>query len=79
MSRLVLNHETYEAVFGNVVPTARKFLWILTADIKDVFVQGEGKRFVPFLQVLAAKLRKGVEGAADPCEGAGAALPGGLR
>ena len=61
MSRLVLNHETYEAVFGNVVPTARKFLWILTADIKDVFVQGEGKRFVPFLQVLAAKLRKGVE------------------
>jgi len=61
MSRLVLNHETYDAVFGTVVPAARKFLWILTADIKDVFVASTGKCFVPFLSVLAEKLREGVE------------------
>lgn len=61
MTRLVLNHETYDAVLREIVPSAQKFLWILTADIKDVFVKGGGKKFVPFLEVLAAKLRDGVE------------------
>ena len=61
MTRLVLNHDTYEAVLREVVPGARRFLWILTADIKDLFVESEGGRFVPFLEVLAGKLRDGVE------------------
>lgn len=47
MTRLVLNHETYDAVLREIVPSAQKFLWILTADIKDVFVKGGGKKFVP--------------------------------
>lgn len=61
MTRIVLNHETYEAVLRELVPSARKFLWILTADIKDLFVESEGGRFIPFLDVLASKLRDGVE------------------
>ncbi len=61
MTRLVLNHDTYEAVLREVVPSARRFLWILTADIKDLFVESEGGRFIPFLEVLAGKLRDGVE------------------
>ena len=59
--RLVLNHETYDAVLKDIVPSARKFLWIFTADLKDLFVEGNGRKFVPFLQVLAEKLREGVE------------------
>ena len=61
MTRLVINQDTYEAVLREIVPSAQKFLWILTADIKDVFVEHEGGRFVPFLEVLAGKLRDGVE------------------
>lgn len=61
MIRLVLNRETYDVVLRELVPAARKFLWILTADIKDLFVEHEGGRFVPLLEVLAGKLRDGVE------------------
>ena len=61
MTRLVLNHETYDAVLRDIVPSAQKFLWILTADIKDVFVESDGGRFIPFLEVLAGKLRDNVE------------------
>ena len=61
MTRLVLNHDTYDAVLRELVPSAKKFLWILTADIKDVFVESQGGRFIPFLEVLAGKLRDGVE------------------
>jgi phosphatidylserine/phosphatidylglycerophosphate/cardiolipin synthase-like enzyme len=58
---LILNEDTYQAVIGRVVPAARRVLWIVTADLKDLFVDDGGKRFVPFLDVLAAKLREGVE------------------
>ena len=59
--RLVLNHATYDAVMGEVVPAARKFLWIFTADIKDLHVEDGGRGYVPFLEVLVRKLREGVE------------------
>ncbi len=59
--KLVLNHDTYEAVLKGIVPSARRFLWIFTADIKDLFVEGPGKRYIPFLEVLAEKLKEGVE------------------
>lgn len=58
---LILNEDTYQAVMGRVVPAARRVLWIVTADLKDLFVDDGGKRFVPFLEVLAGKLREGVE------------------
>jgi len=58
---LVLNEQTYDAVMKRVVPEARRFLWIFTADLKDLFVEGAGRHYVPFLQTLAEKLREGVE------------------
>ena len=39
---------------------ARRLLWIVTADMKDLYME-DGKEFVPFLKVLADKLREGVE------------------
>lgn len=59
-SRLVINQETYQAVFQEIVPTAKKLLWLVTADLKDLHV-GKGKKFVPFLQILAGKISEGVE------------------
>ena len=59
--RLVLNQETYDVVVGEIVPAARRFLWIFTADIKDLHVANARGTFVPFLELLVQKLRDGVE------------------
>lgn len=59
-SRLVINQETYQAVLREIVPAAKKLLWLVTADLKDLHV-GSGKKFVPFLQILAGKISEGVE------------------
>jgi len=59
-TRLVLNEATYQLVLKELVLEARRVLWIVTADIKDLYIE-DGGNFVPFLKVLADKLRDGVE------------------
>ena len=61
MNELVLNEEIYHRVIQAEVPAAKNFLWIATADIKDLHVERGRKRFVPFLEVLAELVREGVE------------------
>ena len=60
LTRLVISQETYQAVVHEIVPSAKQILWLVTADLKDLHVS-QGKRFVPFLDVLAGKIREGVE------------------
>ena len=57
---LLLNEEIHKEVIRKRVPRAERFVWIATADIKDMHVE-EGKRFVPYLQVLAKLVARGVE------------------
>ncbi len=59
--RLVLNHDTYDVVLKEIVPSATRLLWLVTADLKDLHVEGARKKFIPFLEVLAGKIRDGVE------------------
>ncbi len=59
MRELVLNEEIYGRVIEELMPQARRFLWIVTADIKDLHVI-RGKRAVPLLQVFAELVEKGV-------------------
>ena len=59
MRELLLNDEIYPRIFEDLVPSARRFLWIVTADIKDLHVV-RGKRAVPFLKVLAELVESGV-------------------
>ncbi len=61
MHQLILNEQHAEAVLGRLVDDATRFLWIVTADIKDVHVQGPGRRYVPFLSVLADLVQRGIE------------------
>ena len=61
MTRLVLNEETYAEVLKGLLPSAQRFVWIITADIKDAFMEDERGKFVPVLSVLAGKLREGME------------------
>ena len=47
--QLLLNEAIYQKVIVELLPQARKFLWIVTADIKDLHVP-KGRRFVPLLE-----------------------------
>jgi phosphatidylserine/phosphatidylglycerophosphate/cardiolipin synthase-like enzyme len=59
MHKLLLNRDIYLELVQSYIPQARKFLWIVTADIKDLHVEIDGK-FAPFLQLLAELVEKGV-------------------
>lgn len=59
MHRLLLNRSIYTELLQEELPRAREFLWVITADIKDLHVSIDGS-FAPFLQVLANLVNKGV-------------------
>lgn len=49
----------YERVILDAVPSAEEFLWLATADLKDLYVH-RGERMVPFLNMLAGLIDRGV-------------------
>ena len=59
MTELILNGAIYKRIVEEEIPAAGRFLWILTADIKDMHVI-RGRRSVPFLAVLAELVERGV-------------------
>lgn len=54
------NEEIYEKVILSETGKCKKFLWIATADIKDMYVK-KGTVMVPFLQQLSELITKGRE------------------
>jgi phosphatidylserine/phosphatidylglycerophosphate/cardiolipin synthase-like enzyme len=50
--QLVFDHDIYDTVVLSAIPAARKFVWIGTSDIKDLYVGTRG-RMIPFLSVLS--------------------------
>jgi len=56
---LVLNEAIHARVIEDLVASADRFVWIVTADLKDMHVR-RGRRFVPFLEVLAGLVSRGV-------------------
>ena len=61
MTELLLNEEIYRRVILEEVPEAKRFLWIVTADIKDMHVE-KGRRHVPFLEIMRDLVEEGVAG-----------------
>jgi phosphatidylserine/phosphatidylglycerophosphate/cardiolipin synthase-like enzyme len=59
-TELLTDEEIYQKVILDMVPNTKRFLWIGTADIKDLYVN-KGKTMVPFLEILSDLLQKGVE------------------
>ncbi len=51
-TQVITDREIYKRVILEAVPRARTFLWIATADIKDMYVK-QGPRMIPFLQMLS--------------------------
>lgn len=59
MHQLLLNRDIYTDFLQNRVPMASRFLWIATADLKDLHVETD-EGFQPFLAVLSALVGRGV-------------------
>ncbi len=55
----ITDRQIYERVIRKAVPSAKRFLWIATADLKDLHVH-RGRRMEPFLAVLSRLLAEGV-------------------
>lgn len=59
MHQLLLNRDIYDEVMHKRVPEARRFVWIITADIKDLHLD-TGFGFEPLLALLSRLIEKGV-------------------
>ncbi len=59
-TEFVTDREIYRRVILEMVPQVTSFLWLATADLKDLYVERRGA-FVPFLQQLAELLEAGIE------------------
>ncbi|MEZ5304218.1 MAG: phospholipase D-like domain-containing protein [Verrucomicrobiales bacterium] len=59
MTELILNEAIYQRVIAEMIPGARQFVWIVTADLKDLHVK-KGRKFVPFLEILADLVGSGI-------------------
>ncbi|MBL9116941.1 MAG: phosphatidylserine synthase [Verrucomicrobiaceae bacterium] len=53
MTELLLHSAHYQKLVKDIIPQATRFVWIVTADIKDMYVEAPGGRYEPFLRVLA--------------------------
>ena len=61
MTTFLSNRDIYESVICGIVPQVRERHWIATADIKDMYVDTGGRDMVPFLEVLARMVKRGIE------------------
>lgn len=57
---MITNREIYERFLLEAIPQSRKFLWIGTADLKDLHVH-RGRRMIPFIGLLSELVERGVE------------------
>jgi phosphatidylserine/phosphatidylglycerophosphate/cardiolipin synthase-like enzyme len=58
-TELITDIEIYRRVLLEGVIRARKFLWIGTSDLKDLYVE-KAKGMVPFLEILSDLIKQGV-------------------
>jgi phosphatidylserine/phosphatidylglycerophosphate/cardiolipin synthase-like enzyme len=60
MIDFITDREIYEKVICGRVPQTKKFLWLATSDLKDMYVDKDGSSR-PFLEVLSNLVEKNVE------------------
>ena len=60
MLEFITDREIYENVICEHIPRAKRFLWLATADLKELHVDKHGK-MVPFLEVLSDLVTKHIE------------------
>lgn len=60
-TELILNEATYQRVLQEELPMAERFVWIATADLKDLHVELTKGKFGPLLALLADLVSRGIE------------------
>ena len=60
MTEFIKDREIYERVISDLISKTKKFLWLATADLKDLHVDKDGKK-VPFLEILSDLVKNNVE------------------
>ena len=60
MLDFITDRDIYEKVICARIAKARRFVWIATSDLKDLYVEKQG-RMVPFLEILSDLIDKNVE------------------
>jgi len=60
MLEFITDRDIYEKVICERVRDAQRFIWIATSDLKDLYVQKNGK-MVPFLEILSDLIERQVE------------------
>lgn len=60
MLEFITDRQIYEKVLCDRIPRTKKFLWLGTADLKDLHVD-KGGRMVPFLEILSDLAARQVE------------------
>jgi len=58
-TEFIAGREIYTEVLLDRVPETEEFIWIATADLKDLHVE-KGSQMVPFLEVLSDLIEEGV-------------------
>ena len=61
MWEVILHSQHHQRLLRDVIPSAKKFVWIATADLKDMHVLAQKGKYRPFLAVLAELVSEGVE------------------
>jgi len=57
----ITNRQIYEKVICRAVSSACFYVWLATSDLKDFYVDKRHKKMVPFLEIIADLLNKGVK------------------
>ena len=60
MLEFITDRDIYEKVICGRIGKARKFVWIATSDLKDLYVE-KADRMVPFLEILSDLVKKHIE------------------
>ncbi|MFA5864531.1 MAG: phospholipase D-like domain-containing protein [Phycisphaerae bacterium] len=60
MIEFITDREIYEKVIRERIPRTKKFLWLATSDLKDLYVD-KRRKMVPFLEILSDLIKKSVE------------------
>jgi phosphatidylserine/phosphatidylglycerophosphate/cardiolipin synthase-like enzyme len=60
MFEFITDRDIYEKVICGRIGKARKFVWIATSDLKDLYVE-KADRMVPFLEILSDLVQRHIE------------------
>ena len=60
MLEFITDRDIYEKVICGRIGKTRRFLWIATSDLKDLYVD-KGRGMVPFLEILSDLIKRQVE------------------